>query len=60
MILLLVLQFWDLLCLLFTYKKSGCLPQHNIATGEREEEGLTFIYFSAIIRIMSGGKRINT
>lgn len=44
----------------FHLRKPGCWPQHNIATGEREEEGLTFIYFSAIIRIMSGGKSINT
>lgn len=44
----------------FHLQKPGCWPQHNIATGEREEEGLTFIYFSAIIRIMSGGKSINT
>lgn len=44
----------------FHLRKPGCSPQHNIAMGKREEEGLTFIYFSAIIRIMSGGKSINT
>lgn len=54
------LAVWGSLLSSFHLWKPGCLPQHNIATGKREEEGLTFIYFSAIIRIMSGGKSINT